>query len=318
MSLRVVFMGTPEFAVPTLMELVGQGHDVVACYTQPPRRSGRGMEERRQAVHQAADTLGIEVRTPLTLRDTQEQARFAELEADVAIVVAYGLILPRAVLEAPAFGCLNLHASLLPRWRGAAPINRAIMAGDSETGVEVMQMEAGLDTGPIYMAEKVTIDDAMTAGDLHDRLSVLGADLMARAVAALPRGGLSATPQADEGVTYARKIEKGETRIDWTRPARDVHNHIRGLSPFPGAWCEMPLGASAERVKILRSAIASTDDTCKAEPGTVMAADADGGLVIACGAGAVRLVQVQRAGRKPMGVAEFLRGAQLSTGTALA
>ena len=317
MSLRIVFMGTPDFAVPTLMEIVGQGHDVVACYTQPPRRAGRGMEERRQAVHEAADTLGIEVRTPLTLKDADEQARFAELEADVAVVVAYGLILPRAVLEAPAFGCLNLHASLLPRWRGAAPINRAIMAGDVETGVEVMKMESGLDTGPVYMAEKVAIDDAMTAGDLHDRLAVLGADLMARAIAALPRGGLAATPQAEAGVTYARKIEKGETRIDWTRPAREVHNHIRGLSPFPGAWCEMPLGSSPERVKVLRSVIASQDGAGDAVPGSVVCADSDEGVVIACGSGTVRLVQVQRAGRKPMNVAEFLRGAQLPAATRL-
>jgi methionyl-tRNA formyltransferase len=315
MSLRIVFMGTPEFSVPTLMEIVGQGHDVVACYTQPPRKAGRGMEERKSAVHQAAETLGIEVRTPASLKSAEEQARFADLDADVAVVVAYGLLLPQAVLDAPRHGCLNLHASLLPRWRGAAPINRAIMAGDRETGVEVMRMEAGLDTGPVCMAERVAIDDAMTAGELHDRLSALGGDLMVRALAALSRGGLTETPQSEEGVTYARKLAKSETRIDWTQAARAVHDHIRGLSPFPGAWCEMEIGGARERVKILRSAFAGDAET--AAPGTLLAAEGDT-LVVACGEGAVRLQQLQRAGRKPMAADAFLRGAQLRVGDEIA
>ena len=313
MSLRIVFMGTPEFSVPTLMEIVGQGHDVVACYTQPPRKAGRGMEERKSAVHQAAETLGIPVRCPHSLKSEEERAALAELAPDAAVVVAYGLLLPQAVLDIPVHGCLNLHASLLPRWRGAAPINRAIMAGDAETGVEVMRMEAGLDTGPVYMAEKLAIGPEMTAGELHDRLSVLGADLMVRALAALPRGALVPTRQAEEGVTYARKIDKAETRIDWTRPAREVHDHVRGLSPFPGAWCEMEIGGRSERVKVLRS---SLEEGATGEPGTLLAAGDE--LLVACGSGALRLVQLQRAGKKPMPAAEFQRGAQLGAGLRLA
>lgn len=316
MSLRIVFMGTPEFSVPTLMEIVGQGHDVVACYTQPPRKAGRGMDERRSPVHEAAETLGIEVRAPASLKGEGERAALADLAPDVAVVVAYGLLLPQAVLDIPVHGCLNLHASLLPRWRGAAPINRAIMAGDEETGIEVMRMEAGLDTGPVYMAEKVAIDEAMTAGELHDRLSVLGADLMVRALAALPRGGLVPTPQAKEGVTYARKLDKTETRIDWSRPAREVHDHVRGLSPFPGAWCEIAIGGRNERVKVLRSSCA--DAMAAAAPGTLLDADATEGLLVACGDGdALRLVQLQRAGKKAMPAAEFQRGAQLAVGACL-
>lgn len=312
MTLRIVFMGTPEFSVPTLMEIVGQGHDVVACYTQPPRKAGRGMEERKSAVHQAAETLGIPVRCPQSLKSEEERAALAELAPDAAVVVAYGLLLPQAVLDIPVHGCLNLHASLLPRWRGAAPINRAIMAGEAETGVEVMRMEAGLDTGPVYMAEKLAIGQDMTAGELHDRLSVLGADLMVRALAALPRGGLVPTPQAEEGVTYARKLDKAETRIDWTRPAREVHDHVRGLSPFPGAWCEMEIAGRSERVKVLRSAL---DEGASGEPGTLLTAGDE--LLVACGSGAVRLVQLQRAGKKPMPAAEFQRGAQLGAGARL-
>ncbi|WP_186396169.1 methionyl-tRNA formyltransferase [Stappia sp. TSB10GB4] len=310
--MRIVFMGTPEFSVPTLMEIVGQGHDVVACYTQPPRKAGRGMEERKSAVHQAAETLGIPVRCPPSLKSEEERAALAELAPDAAVVVAYGLLLPQAVLDIPAHGCLNLHASLLPRWRGAAPINRAIMAGDAETGVEVMRMEAGLDTGPVYMAEKLVIGPEMTAGELHDRLSVLGADLMVRALAALPRGALVPTPQAEEGVTYARKIDKAETRIDWTRPAREVHDHVRGLSPFPGAWCEMEIGGRSERVKVLRS---SLEDGATGAPGTLLTAGDE--LLVACGSGALRLVQLQRAGKKSMPAAEFQRGAQLGAGARL-
>jgi len=311
MSLRVVFMGTPEFSVPTLMEIVGQGHEVAACYSQPPRPAGRGMDLKKSPVHEAAESFGIPVFTPDSLKGADEQTAFAALEADVAVVVAYGLLLPKAILEAPRYGCLNLHASLLPRWRGAAPINRAIMAGDTETAVQVMRMEEGLDTGPVCLSETVAIGDNMTAGELHDRLSALGGDLMVRALAALSRGALGEQTQAEEGITYASKLSKQETRIDWSRPAAEVHNHIRGLSPFPGAWCEMPLGGKRERVKILRSTLAEG----KGDPGTVIGGgDAP---AIACGSGAVRLIELQRAGRKPVSGAEFLRGASLPDGTVL-
>lgn len=311
MSLRVIFMGTPDFSVPTLMEIVGQGHDVVACYSQPPRPAGRGMDLKKSPVHEAAESFGIPVFTPQSLKGAEEQEAFAALNADVAVVVAYGLLLPKPILEAPEYGCLNLHASMLPRWRGAAPINRAIMAGDKETAVQVMRMEEGLDTGPVCMSETVAIGENMTAGDLHDKLSSLGGDLMVRALAALSRGALGDQPQAEDGVTYAAKLSKQETRIDWSKPAAEVHNHIRGLSPFPGAWCEMPLGGKMERVKVLRSTL----DEGSGTPGSVQT----GGdvPVISCGAGAVRLEQVQRAGKKPMSGAEFLRGASLSDGTVL-
>jgi len=306
MSLRVVFMGTPDFSVPTLVEIIGQGHEVVAVYSQPPRPAGRGMAERKSPVHETAERFGIPVFTPKSLKGADEQEAFASLDADVAVVVAYGLILPQAILDAPREGCLNLHASLLPRWRGAAPIHRAIMAGDAETGVMVMRMEAGLDTGPVAMAEKIAIAPDVTTGDLHDKLARLGADLMVRALGAALRGSLDAVPQAEEGVTYAAKIDKGETRIDWSKPATDLHNHIRGLSPFPGAWCEMTFGDKAERVKVLRSTLAAGSGT----PGTVL----DDQLTIACGDGAVRLVEVQRAGGKPLRAVDFLRGASVEAG----
>lgn len=308
MSLRVVFMGTPDFSVPTLMEIVGQGHDVVACYSQPPRPAGRGMDLKKSPVHEAAESFGIPVYTPDSLKGAEEQAQFLALNADVAVVVAYGLLLPKPVLEAPEYGCLNLHASVLPRWRGAAPINRAIMAGDTETAVQVMRMEEGLDTGPVCMSETVAISANMTAGELHDQLSGLGGDLMVRALAALSRGALGEQAQAAECVTYAAKLSKQETRIDWTLPAAQVHNHIRGLSPFPGAWCEMELGGKTERVKVLRSSLAEG----AGNPGQVLAVDKV--PVIACGDAAVRLDQVQRAGKKPMSGADFLRGAALSIG----
>ncbi len=311
MSLRVIFMGTPDFSVPTLMEIVGQGHDVVACYSQPPRPAGRGMDLKKSPVHEAAESFGIPVFTPQSLKGAEEQEAFAALNADVAVVVAYGLLLPKPILEAPEYGCLNLHASMLPRWRGAAPINRAIMAGDTETAVQVMRMEEGLDTGAVCMSETVAIGENMTAGDLHDKLSSLGGDLMVRALAALSRGALGDQTQAEEGVTYAAKLSKQETRIDWSKPAAEVHNHIRGLSPFPGAWCEMPLGGKMERVKVLRSTLGEGSGT----PGS---AHTGGDVpVISCGTGAVRLEQVQRAGKKPMSGAEFLRGASLSDGTVL-
>jgi methionyl-tRNA formyltransferase len=304
--LRVVFMGTPDFAVPTLVELVGQGHEIAAVYTRAPKPAGRGMDEQITPVHRQALAFGLPVFTPKTLRTPEAQAEFADLGADAAIVVAYGLILPKAILDAVPMGCFNLHGSLLPRWRGAAPIQRAVMAGDADSGVMVMRMEEGLDTGPVAMAERVAIAPDMTAGELHDNLMHLGADLMARAVGALERGALQLRPQPDAGVTYAAKIDKAETRIDWTRPAAEVHNHIRGLSPFPGAWFATPDGA---RVKVLRTTRADGAGA----PGAVL----DGDLTIACGSGAVRLVQVQRAGKQPMGAPEFLRGARLPVGVVL-
>jgi methionyl-tRNA formyltransferase len=304
--MRIVFFGTPAFAVPTLSEIVGQGHEVVAVYTQPPRAAGRGMAERKSPVHGAADRLSIPVFTPHSLRPEDEAERFASLDPDVGVVVAYGQILPRAFLDAPPHGCLNLHGSLLPRWRGAAPIQRAIMAGDAETGVMVMRMEAGLDTGPVAMSERVAIAPDITSGELSERLATLGADLMGRALGALSRGALGFVAQAAEGVTYAKKIDKTETRIDWSRPATEVHNHIRGLSPDPGAWFEL----GSDRVKVLRSTLASGGGV----PGTVL----DANLTVACGTGAVRLVTLQRAGKSAMPAADFLRGNPLAPGTVLA
>ena len=309
MPLKIAFMGTPDFSVPTLVEILGQGHEIAAVYTQPPRPAGRGMDERKSPVHERAEAFGIEVRTPKTLRNEDEQARFAELGVDVAVVVAYGLILPKPVLDAPADGCLNLHASLLPRWRGAAPINRAIMAGDAASGVMVMRMEEGLDTGPVCMSEEVAITSEMTAGQLHDRLARLGGDLMVRALAALERDALSCTPQPEDGVTYAKKIDKTETRIHWTRTAIELHDHVRGLSPFPGAWCEMVRGGKAERIKVLRTELAEGTGT----PGTLL----DDALTIACGDGALRLLEVQRAGKAAMSAEAFLRGAGLTVGSVL-
>ncbi|PZU84478.1 MAG: methionyl-tRNA formyltransferase [Chelatococcus sp.] len=309
MSLRVIFMGTPDFAVPTLTEIIGQGHEVVSCYTRAPAQAGRGLALKPSPVQAAAERFGIPVFTPATLK-TEEQAEIiASQQADVAVVVAYGMILPQAILDLPEMGCLNLHASLLPRWRGAAPIQRAIMAGDAESGVCVMRMEAGLDTGPVGMMERLAIGPDMTAGELHDRLSVLGADLMVRALAALARGGLNFTPQAEEGVTYAAKIGNAEAKLNWARPARQVHDLVRGLSPFPGAFAEVDLGKGKERLKVLRTALAGG----AAEPGTLL--DDEG--TVACGEGAIRLIQVQRAGKAPMSATAFLRGARLSAGARL-
>jgi len=299
-------MGTPDFAVPTLVELISRGHDVAAVYTRAPSAAGRGMGERRSPVHEAAARSNVPVLHPTSLKGDEAAEVFRAHKADVAVVVAYGLLLPKAILEAPAFGCLNLHASLLPRWRGAAPINRAIMAGDAETGAMVMRMDEGLDTGPVALAERVPIGADETAGELHDRLMRVGAELMVRAIVALERGSLDFKPQPAEGATYAKKIEKGETRIDWARPAGEVHNHIRGLSPFPGAWFETTDGV---RVKALRSTLHQG----KGVPGTVL----DGSLTIACGNGALRLLDVQRAGAKAMSAEEFLRGTAFQAGTIL-
>ncbi|CAN5151945.1 methionyl-tRNA formyltransferase [soil metagenome] len=300
MPLRIAFFGTPDFAVPTLTEIVGQGHEVVAAYTQPPRPAGRGMEARKSPVHEVAERLAIPVLVPARLKVEGEAERFAAFGADVGVIVAYGQILPRAFLDAPVHGCLNLHGSLLPRWRGAAPVARAIMAGDGETGVMVMRMEEGLDTGPVAMVERIAIAPDATAGEVSSRLAALGADLMVRALAALSRGVLGFTPQSAEGVNYAKKIDKGETRIDWSRPAGEVHNHIRGLSPDPGAWFEADFGKGPERVKVLRSTLAEGSGV----PGGVI----DDGLAVTCGTGAVRLTDLQRAGKQPAKAAEFLRG----------
>jgi methionyl-tRNA formyltransferase len=310
MSLRVVFMGTPAFAVPTLAEIVGQGHEVVAVYTRAPAASGRGMELKTSPVHRMAERFGLPVLTPKSLRGEEAAESFAAHGADVAVVVAYGMILPKPILEAPELGCLNLHASLLPRWRGAAPMQRAIMAGDAETGVAVMRMEEGLDTGPVAMVERVAIGPDMTAGELHDRLMALGADLMARALAALSRGALGFTPQPVEGVTYAHKITNEECRIDWRQPAAFVHDQARGLAPFPGAFFMADVGKGPERVKVLR--------TARAEGAGAPGALLDGAGTVACGQGAVRLVQVQPAGKQAMGADEFLRGRRLAPGARLA
>ena len=306
--MRVVFMGTPDFSVPVLTEIVGQGHEVCCVYTRAPQPAGRGMDLRPSPVHKVAERFGIPVRTPKSLRNAQEQADFAALGADCAVVVAYGLILPKPVLGAPKFGCFNLHASLLPRWRGAAPIQRAIMAGDAETGVMVMQMDEGLDTGPVGMAERVAIGPDMTAGELHDALMKVGADLMARALSAISRGSLAFRPQAEAGVTYAAKIDKAEARLDFSKPAREVHNLARGLSPFPGAWFEADLGRGPERVKVLRTRLAEGAGA----PGILI-----GEGVIACGEGAIELVQVQRGGKAAMTFADFARGARLAPGARL-
>lgn len=310
MPLRVVFMGTPDFPVPTLRALAGAGHDIAAVYSQPPRAAGRrGLELTPSPVQREAERLGVEVRTPLSLKGEAEEHAFAALDADVAVVVAYGLLLPKAVLDAPRLGCLNGHASLLPRWRGAAPIQRAIMAGDAETGMMVMKMEEGLDTGPVGLVEKVAIHADMTAGDLHDRLAGVAARLMVEALARLEAGTLAFTNQSKEGVTYARKIDKAETRIDWSRPAGAVHDHLRGLSPMPGAWCEASIGGRIERLKLLRSTLAEGQGA----PGEIL----DDRLTVACGSGAVRLVELQRAGGRPAPAPEFLRGARIEEGTRL-
>jgi methionyl-tRNA formyltransferase len=304
--LRIVFMGTPDFAVPTLVEIVGRGHEVAAVYTRAAKPAGRrGMDLTPSPVEREARRLNLPVLTPATLRTAEAENIARAHRADVAVVVAYGLILPKPILDSFPLGAFNLHASLLPRWRGAAPINRAIMVGDRETGVMVMRMEEGLDAGPVAMAERVPIEPDATAGDLHDRLARLGADLMVRALGALERGSLTLTPQPETGVTYASKIAKDESRITWARPWWEVHNHIRGLSPFPGAWFEL----AGDRIKVLRS----TKGEGSGAPGTVL----DDKLTVACGGGAVRILELQRAGRQAMKAQEFLRGANVAAGLRL-
>ena len=297
MALRLVFMGTPDFAVPTLLEIIGSGTEVAAVYTRAPQPAGRGMAERPSPVAREAAKFGLPVFTPKTLKAPDAASAMLAHGADAAVVVAYGLILPKPILEAFPLGCFNLHASLLPRWRGAAPIHRAIMAGDSETGVMVMKMDEGLDTGAVATAQRLPIAPDATTGDMHDELARLGAKLMVVALGALDRGSLTLTPQAASGATYAAKIDKSETRIDWTTSWREVHNHCRGLSPFPGAWCELD---GIGRIKVLRT----TKGEGAGEPGAML----DDRLTVACGEGAVRIVELQRAGGKPMPAEEFLRG----------
>jgi methionyl-tRNA formyltransferase len=300
-------MGTPDFAVPTLIELAGAGHEIVAVYSRAPQPAGRGLAPQPSAVARQAERLGLPVLTPRTLRSDDTTAAMRAHGADSAVVVAYGLILPKLILDVFPLGAFNVHASLLPRWRGAAPIHRAVMAGDAETGVSIMQMAEGLDTGPVVAQRRVPIGADMTTGDLHDELARLGASLMLIALGALERGSLQVTPQPESGATYAAKIDKSETRVDWTKPWQEVHNYCRGLSPFPGAWCEL---AGAGRIKILRS----TKGIGSGPPGRVL----DDNLTIACGAGAVRLVQLQRAGRQPMLADEFLRGTPVAPQSVLA
>ena len=301
--MRLVFMGTPEFALPALEVLVAAGHEIACVYTRPPRPAGRGQQPRPSPVAVRAAALGLPVRTPATLRDPAVQAEFAALRAEIAVVVAYGLILPPPVLEAPARGCLNIHASLLPRWRGAAPINRAIMAGDTETGVCIMAMEAGLDTGPVLLRAAVPIGAQDTAGSLHDRLAELGGRMIADTLARLD--ALTPVPQPETGVTYAAKITKAETRIDWTRPADALDRHIRGLAPFPGAWFAL----DGERIKVLLAEPAPGSGL----PGEIL----DDRLTVACGSGALRLTRLQRAGAAVLDAPAFLRGRPLPPGTRL-
>ena len=295
--MRLVFMGSPEFSVPVLEALVAAGHEIACVYCQPPRPAGRGQKPRPTPVEARATELGLPVRHPRSLRDAEAQAEFAALDADAAVVVAYGLILPQPILDAPRRGCLNIHASLLPRWRGAAPIHRAILSGDAETGVAIMQMEAGLDTGPVLLQRATPIGPEETTGDLHDRLSRMGAELIVEALDRLDT--LTPVPQPEAGVTYAEKIDKAEARIDWTRPAAEVDRQIRGLSPFPGAWCE----AGEGRVKLLRSRLAGEAELAPGESRTTEAA-----LLVGCGEGAVAVTELQRPGRRAAPAAEVLRG----------
>lgn len=307
--MRIAFMGTPDFAVPLLAELIAAGHEIAAVYSQPARPKGRGLAEEPTPVAKLAAQHGLTVRTPVSLRNSEAQAEFAALELDIAIVAAYGLILPKAILDAPKQGCLNLHGSLLPRWRGAAPVQRAVMAGDEETGVMVMRMEEGLDTGPVLMTERIAIG-RRTSGELTNELARLGAKLMARCLRAMEAGPLPEIPQAAEGVTYAKKILKDEARIDWAQSAPEVDCHIRGLSPWPGAYTE----ANGERLKILYAEpYPEVPGEPRTEPGTVL----DDELTIACGTGAVRLVRVQRPGKTAMAAADLLRGWSLPKGTKL-
>ena len=305
MTYRIAYMGTPDFSVGALTALIEAGHEVACVYTQPPRPAGRGKKGRPSPVHEFAAEHGIEVRHPASLRGEEEQAAFAALDLDVAVVAAYGLILPKPILEAPRHGCLNIHASLLPRWRGAAPIQRAILAGDRISGVTIMRMDAGLDTGPMLLRESVTIGPKTNAGRLHDELSSMGARMIVEALARLEAARLEETPQAEEGATYAAKIDKAETRIDWARPAAEIERRLRAFAPAPGAWFEL----DGERIRVLAGTVTGE----RGEPGTVL----DDTLTVACGEGAIRLEVVQRAGKGAMEAAAFLRGRAVSAGTVL-
>ncbi|MCF1468690.1 methionyl-tRNA formyltransferase [Agrobacterium vitis] len=311
MALRMIFMGTPEFSVPILNALHDAGHQIVAVYSQPPRPAGRrGLDLTKSPVHQQAEKLGLPVLTPLNFKAQDDRDAFSAHQADIAVVVAYGLLLPEAILTGTRLGCYNGHASLLPRWRGAAPIQRAIMAGDTQTGMMVMKMDKGLDTGPVALTRHLTIPPDMTAGELHDALSQIGAEAMVEAMAKLEAGNLPLTAQPEDGIVYATKIDKAETRIDFSKPATQVHNGIRGLSPFPGAWFEADINGKPERIKVLGSQMAEVTDTANV-PGTVL----DDALTIACGLGAIRLVRLQKAGGKPLDAVEFLRGTPIGAGT---
>jgi methionyl-tRNA formyltransferase len=300
--MRIAFMGTPDFSVPAFDALREAGHEIACVYTQPPRPAGRGQKERTSPVQLAAEAAGIEVRTPVSLKDADAQADFAALDLDAAVVVAYGLILPAPILEAPRRGCINIHASLLPRWRGAAPIQRALLAGDTETGVTIMQMDEGLDTGPELLREPVEITEDMNAGDLHDALSELGGRLIVDALAGLEDGSVKPTPQIEDGVTYAHKLERGEERIDWSRSAAEVARHVRGFAPWPGAWFEY----DGDRIKVLATEVTAGSG----KPGAVL----DDALTVACGTGAIRLLRVQRAGRAAMEAEAYLRGQAVPKG----
>ncbi|WP_207455307.1 methionyl-tRNA formyltransferase [Azospirillum sp. SYSU D00513] len=309
--LRLIFMGTPDFAVPSLNALVEAGHEVVCVYSQPPRPAGRGQQVQKSPVHRFAEERGIPVRTPKSLRNAEAQAEFAELKADAAVVAAYGLILPQPVLDAPRLGCLNVHGSLLPRWRGAAPIQRAILAGDDETGITIMQMDVGLDTGAMLLKEAVPITPATTASSLHDELAALGARMIVEALDGIAAGRLTAEPQPEEGVTYAAKLTREDGRLDWTQPASYVERQVRALTPWPGCWFDAPKAEGTERIKVLKAELAP--DARTAAPGTVL----DDRLTIACAGGAVRLTSVQRPGKGPVDGAAFLRGFDLPPGSRL-
>ena len=309
-GLRLAFMGTPDFAVPALLALLEAGHDVAAVYTQPPRPAGRGQRPKPSPVQAIAESRGLPVRTPLSLKDPAEQAAFAALGLDAAVVVAYGLILPQPILDAPRLGCLNIHASLLPRWRGAAPIQRALLAGDRETGISIMAMDAGLDTGPVLLTGRLPIRSDDTASTLHDRLADLGARLVVEALQGVAAGTLRPVPQPSEGATYAAKLTREEGRLDWRRPAVALERQIRALTPWPGAWFE----AGGDRIKVLSAEVVESAGSSDARPGQVL----DDRLTVACGEGALRLTKLQRAGKSPVAAADFLRGFALPAGTLLA
>ena len=312
MPLRIAFMGSPSIAQGVLEALIAAGHEIACVYSQPPRPAGRGQKLTPTPVHAFAESRGLEVRTPKSLKKAEEQAAFAALNLDAAVVVAYGLILPQPILDAPRLGCLNMHASILPRWRGAAPIQRAIMAGDTETGVDAMLMEAGLDTGPVLASVRTPITPQDTAGSLHDRLAALAAELAPRALAGLADGSLKPAPQTEAGMTYAQKITGEDQRIDWTKPAAEIDCQIRGLSPAPGAWCEADLGQGPVRLKVLFSEL--TDHATVAVPGALI----DDRLSVACGDGrVVRLLRLQKPGGKPLAAREFLAGSPLPEGALL-